>query len=115
MELKRAKEIVTSCIDALPKPDRRRIGYHAEKSTPVLCGPKLESKPLWDNEDYWVAPNGIALAVCASTRTVPSAMAKSTEHWERRDAILRGSNRLFTAAMKRLNPKTLRKIMLSYA
>lgn len=107
MDLKKAVSIIHQCIDALPKPDRRRIGFHAEKRTPVLCGNNLKR--------CWIAPEGIALAVCASTRNVPKRVIKNTVHWERREAILKGSHPHFNAALKRIKPKTLRKIMIQYA
>lgn len=94
--------IIRKCIDALPKADRKRLAFHAERKTGIICGPGLSNT------------GAIALYILASTRKIPKKVWKNSK-WQVRKHIMESADRQFRTAIKNVDEVSLRKLLLEYA
>ncbi len=118
MELNEAKQIISECVGKLPKADRKRLQLHAERNTPVLCGKDISLHA------HVINPNRLRghidgmgagrIQVLASCRKVPKrTTGKMIDRWVKRETTLIGTNKKFSQAVRRINPKSLRRLLLT--
>lgn len=113
MTRKEAKEIVTRCVSALPKIDRKRLNRHSERGTPIICGKGAAARMRrnW----FYTTRSSTAYSIpvlAANIRPTINPTPRTQLSWQKRFAMLNATDARFSDAVEMLSEKVIRQCLV---